>query len=55
MSDVSDEKLWSWVDRKAPELEEHLQRHPSDQRRVDEIRGALGIVQESAPKLGAFR
>lgn len=55
MSDVSDEKLWSWVDREAPELAEHLQRHPSDERRVDEIRDALGLVQEGAPKLGAFR
>ena len=25
---ISDEKLWSWVDREAPELEYYLERHP---------------------------
>ena len=49
MGEISDEQLWSWVDRDAPELAEHLARHPADASRVDELRAALGrVVNESA-------
>lgn len=43
-SSVSDEQLWSWVDRDAPELVDHLERHPEDRGRVDELRRAIRAV-----------
>ena len=51
MGELSDEQLWSWVDRDAPELIEHLARHPEDRERVDALRAALGRVsREAAPE-----
>ncbi len=43
-SRVPDEQLWSWVDRDAPELAAHLDEHPSDRPRVDELRRAIRAV-----------
>lgn len=43
-SDVPDEQLWSWVDREAPELVQHLRDHPGDRQRVDELRRAIRAV-----------
>jgi serine/threonine protein kinase len=47
MGEISDEQLWSWVDRDAPELEAHLAAHPADEPRVRELRDAMGMAGES--------
>jgi len=47
MGEISDEQLWSWVDRQAPELEAHLAAHPADEARVREFQKAMGIAGES--------
>ena len=47
MGEISEEQLWSWIDRDAPELVEHLARHPEDRARVDELRRTLGWLEES--------
>ncbi|WP_419190547.1 serine/threonine-protein kinase [Saltatorellus ferox] len=44
---VPDEQLWSWVDRDAPELALHLEAHPEDRGRVDELRRAIRAVAGS--------
>ncbi|MFT6829974.1 MAG: serine/threonine protein kinase [Planctomycetota bacterium] len=41
---IPDEQLWSWVDRDAPELALHLETHPEDRGRVDELRRAIRAV-----------
>lgn len=41
---IPDEQLWSWVDRDAPELALHLEAHPEDRGRVDELRRAIRAV-----------
>lgn len=46
-SDVPDEQLWSWVDRDAPELSQHLAQHPGDRGRVNELRQAIRAVAGS--------
>ena len=46
----TDEKLWSWVDREAPELEAYLEEHPEAQARVDEFRAAIGRFEASDPQ-----
>ena len=46
-SDLPDEKLWSWVDRDAPELTQHLADYPGDRARVDELRRAIRAVAGS--------
>ncbi len=47
---VDDEQLWSWVDRDAPELAEHLRAHPGDRVRVEALRAAIGgVTAASAP------
>lgn len=43
-SEVDEQQLWSWVDRDAPELESHLERHPGDRERVDALRRAIRAV-----------
>jgi tetratricopeptide (TPR) repeat protein/predicted Ser/Thr protein kinase len=45
--EVSDEKLWSWVDRNAAELEAYLEANPHERGRVDEIRSAIGSVRSA--------
>ena len=47
---VSEEQLWSWVDRDAPELEAHLAAWPEDRARVDELRRAIRAVASSGPE-----
>ncbi|MCZ6572877.1 MAG: serine/threonine-protein kinase [Planctomycetota bacterium] len=48
--EVSDEQLWSWIDAEAPELEEHLARHPGDRERVEAIQKTLkNVAFGSAP------
>ncbi len=44
---VPDEQLWSWVDRDAPELALHLDSHPEDRTRVDDLRRAIRAVSGS--------
>ncbi len=41
-TEPSDEQLWSWVDRDAPELEQYLKLHPEAAPRVDELRAVVG-------------
>lgn len=57
-SDIPDEQLWSWVDREAPELVQHLRDHPGDRKRVDELRRAIRAVagtDERTPKsIGSY-
>lgn len=43
MERASDEQLWSWVDRSAPELDAYLAARPEDTPRVREIRSAVGM------------
>ncbi|MEZ5964217.1 MAG: serine/threonine-protein kinase [Planctomycetota bacterium] len=45
---VSDEQLWSWVDRDAPELAAWLAAHPEDAARVAELRSGIGAVAQVA-------
>ncbi len=60
---LSDENLWSLVDRGGAALDEHLVRHPSDRARVDELAAAIGVaaassraVAQPAPQvIGAYR
>lgn len=57
---VSDEQLYSWLERDAPELAAHLQSHPDDAVRVARLRGAAGLARElTAPpfpeRVGRFR
>ena len=48
MGDVSDEQLWSWLDRDAPELDEHLQQHPDDEERVEKMRAIIDGVASAS-------
>ena len=41
---VSEEQLWSWIDRDAPELEEHLAKCPSCRARAKELRARIETV-----------
>lgn len=41
----SDEQLWSWIDREAPELDAHLAAHPEGAPRVDGIRAVIGRLE----------
>lgn len=45
---VTEEQLWSWLDRCAPELDEHLAAHPEDRERVERLRGAIAHVATGA-------
>src|SRR5688572_31973733 len=45
---ASDEQLWSWVDRDAPELAAWLAAHPEDAGRVAELRAGIGAVAQVA-------
>jgi predicted Ser/Thr protein kinase len=57
---ISDEQLYSWLERDAPELAAHLKSHPEDAVRIDRLRGAAGLARElTAPpfpeRVGRFR
>jgi hypothetical protein len=62
-SRMSDEDLWSIVDRGGATLADHLARHPEDSPRVDDLRGAigaaanaLGVVALPTPeRIGSYR
>lgn len=60
MGEISDEQLWSWVDRDAAELVAHLAAHPEDESRVDGLRRAMGLAGEVAsphdlpPEIGPY-
>ena len=47
--DVSGEQLWSWVDRDAPELEEHLAVCPTCRARAARIREEIDLLADDAP------
>ena len=59
---VSEEQLWSWIDRNAPELEEHLAKCPSCRARAQELRArietvAVGSAPTSVPlpeRIGSY-
>ncbi len=61
MGEISDEQLWSWVDRDAPELDRHLAAHPEDAPRVADLRAAMGRVATASARpappdrIGDFR
>ena len=40
---VSDEKIWSWVDRSASELDRYLAQYPDEGSRVGRLRDAVGL------------
>jgi len=42
--EISEEQLWSWIDRNAPELDEHLAKCPSCRARAKELRGRIETV-----------
>ena len=42
--DLPDAKLWSWVDREAPELEGHLAQCPECRRRAEKIRADIRLI-----------
>ncbi|MFH1844201.1 MAG: serine/threonine-protein kinase [bacterium] len=42
--EIRGEKLWSWIDRQAPELEEHLAGCPSCRAKADQIRQEIGLL-----------
>ncbi len=46
--DLSEEQLWSWLDREAPELEEHLARCPECRRRAELLRAGMATVADAA-------
>lgn len=55
-SPVSDEQLWSWVDRSAPELAAHLAAHPEDGPRVAELRACIAAADaRMPPQIGSCR
>jgi len=45
---MSREQLWSWVDREAPELEEHLSECPLCRERSAEIRSEIDLIAAGA-------
>jgi serine/threonine protein kinase len=47
----TDEQLWSWVDRAAPELDAYLAAHPEAVSRVGELRAAIGRVEAADSEL----
>jgi tetratricopeptide (TPR) repeat protein len=50
---VSDEQLFSWIDRDAPDLEDHLAQCPACRVRTQELRGSIGLASQAiaAPSL----
>ena len=42
--DVPEEQLWSWIDRDAPELEEHITTCPQCRARANELRTDMGLL-----------
>jgi serine/threonine protein kinase len=60
---VSREQLWSWIDRSAPELDEHLANCPECQALAEELQAQIGILAipldlEAPPmpeKIGTYR
>jgi len=50
MSEPSDEQLWSWVDRAAPELEQYLAEHPEARGRVRELEATIRRFELADPE-----
>lgn len=46
---IPDEQLWSWIDRDALELRQHLEEHPEDHERVAQIRSAMRALTPEEP------
>ena len=42
--DISKEQLWSWIDRDAPELDDHLAICPACRTRTEEIRQKIRVI-----------
>jgi eukaryotic-like serine/threonine-protein kinase len=48
--DVTEQQLWSWIDRDAGELTAHLAAHPTDHGRVDEMRRTMRGLRAEAER-----
>lgn len=46
--EASDEQLFSWIDRRAPELDAYLARHPESRGRVEGIRSRIALAGAGA-------
>lgn len=44
---VTEEQLFSWIDRQAPDLEEHLVSCPECRARTEEIRSSIGLAAQA--------
>jgi len=60
--DYTDAQLWSWIDREAPELEDHLDQCPECRRRAGKIREDIRVISadlsEVVPlpeKIGSYK
>lgn len=49
MDRANDEQIWSWVDRRAPELDEYLAQHPGEHARVHAVREIVDGIGAAAP------
>ena len=45
---VTDEELWSWIDRNDPALTAYLSSNPQDRQRVESIRATIDGVRTAA-------
>jgi serine/threonine protein kinase len=52
--EISDEQLFSWVDRNAPELSDYLRRFPEARERVEDLRSSMGAIQDQAQQVAAL-
>jgi tetratricopeptide (TPR) repeat protein/predicted Ser/Thr protein kinase len=51
---VSEERLWSWIDRGAPELEAHLAQCPHCRALAEGFRGGIKAVTDGSPRVSAL-
>ena len=51
--DVPEERLWSWIDRAAPELEPHLAQCPRCRAMAEELRAGIKTVANGSTPVGA--
>jgi serine/threonine protein kinase len=50
--DVPEERLWSWIDRAAPELEPHLAQCPRCRAMAEELRAGIKTVADGSTPVG---
>lgn len=51
--DVPEERLWSWIDRAAPELEPHLAQCPHCRALAEDLRAGIKTVADGSTPVGA--